>query len=574
MQRLFVFLVFCLPVVGFSSTVTDSLIQILEKHPTADTMRLHLLNETAYKFLTIDPHQSEVYASESLELTKILQAPHSKAFAQRILGLSHWTRGNYEKALAFLNQALQAYKQQDDPLGTANCVMNIGIVYNDLKNHEQALYNFETAIQTFKKLGREDRIAATYAYLSQVHVERENYETAFQNLMEALQIHEKNGYNYGVSQMNEYLGRLFITQGKLDEALPYLFRSLNVGMTPSAGNVHGAIKAYEQIGIVYLQKKEYVLAQEYLNKGLELAGELGTKPLLRDLYAALKRLAHAQKDPVNELRYFEQFNLYQDSIFNEEKAREISALQTQQAIAAKELELKVQQQEIALLEREKRLNRQLLLIALLVVSALLVIGIIVLRHQRNNVRKNQRLLEQEQRLREQENALAQAELENADLRKRELQFEISHRDRQLTAYTMNLAQKNEMLHSLKESINELKKRANSNAMNKELARITHTIDTNFQEDKDWEDFKLHFENVHPDFFEKLKQTHPQLTQNDLRLCALIRLNMTIKEIANLLYVSPDSVKKARYRLRKKLELDSEISLSEALSHFDNTIVHS
>jgi len=572
-QVLFFFLLLSTLLWGASNT-TDSLRQLLQQHPEVDTTRLRLLNEVAYNLLPIDPHQSEVYALEALEISSTLREDEAEAFSYRILGLSHWTRGNYEQALAQLNEARHRYSRLNDQLGIANSVMNIGIIYNDLKNYELALQHFNASIQTFDALGRKDRIAATYVYISQVNVARENYQAAFQNLTEALRIHEQDNYLYGVSQINEYLGRLFITQGKLDEALPYLFRSLNVGMHEGGGNVHGAIKAYEQSGTVYLKKEEYGLAKEYLSKGLELAQKLETKPLLRDLYAALRRLAKAENDSEAELRYYEQFNLYQDSIFNEEKAREIAALQTEQALAAKELELKVQQQEIALLEREKRLNRQLLIIALLIVSALIIIGLITAQHQRKNVRKNQRMLEQEQRLREQENTLAQVELENAELRKRELQLEISQRDRQLTTYTMNLAQKNEMLHNLKHEINELKKRETSTAMKKDLARITRTIDSNFQNDQDWEDFKMHFEHVHPDFFENLKQKFPRLTQNDLRLSALIRLNLTIKEIANLLYVSPDSVKKARYRLRKKLNLDTNTDLSEALSHFDNTIVRS
>ncbi len=79
-------------------------------------------------------------------------------------------------------------------------------------------------------------------------------------------------------------------------------------------------------------------------------------------------------------------------------------------------------------------------------------------------------------------------------------------------------------------------------------------------DKDWNNFKLYFENVHREFFIRLNQDFPDLTPNELKLAALIRLNLNIKESALILGISPESVKTARYRLRKKLNLEQETSI--------------
>jgi len=86
------------------------------------------------------------------------------------------------------------------------------------------------------------------------------------------------------------------------------------------------------------------------------------------------------------------------------------------------------------------------------------------------------------------------------------------------------------------------------------------IDNNYQIDREWEDFKMHFEQVHPEFFEQLKASYPELTPSDLKLCALLKLNMNTKESAKILGISPDSVKTARYRLRKKLQLRKDEGL--------------
>jgi DNA-binding CsgD family transcriptional regulator len=86
------------------------------------------------------------------------------------------------------------------------------------------------------------------------------------------------------------------------------------------------------------------------------------------------------------------------------------------------------------------------------------------------------------------------------------------------------------------------------------------IDHNFTHDKEWDDFRQVFEKVHTHFFEKLSQRSPDLTPAELRLAALFRLNMSSKDMAATLGISQDSLRIARYRLKKKLQLPEEENL--------------
>ncbi len=97
--------------------------------------------------------------------------------------------------------------------------------------------------------------------------------------------------------------------------------------------------------------------------------------------------------------------------------------------------------------------------------------------------------------------------------------------------------------------------------------MERTIKINQGKEKDWEDFKQHFENVHPEFFTNLKLQFPDLSANDLKVAALTRLNLSIKEASNILGISPESTKTARYRLRKKLNLSPETDLFDFLLDF-------
>ena len=124
------------------------------------------------------------------------------------------------------------------------------------------------------------------------------------------------------------------------------------------------------------------------------------------------------------------------------------------------------------------------------------------------------------------------------------------------------------MEELKENISEIKKISDDKVSGK-LNSLNRLVNHSLQVDRDWEDFKLHFENVHNDFFKILKHYKPDLSNYELKLCALIRLNLNIKETATILGISAESVKTARYRLRKKLELSHEDNLIDFIINLEN-----
>ncbi|MEM6517122.1 MAG: LuxR C-terminal-related transcriptional regulator [Bacteroidota bacterium] len=99
-------------------------------------------------------------------------------------------------------------------------------------------------------------------------------------------------------------------------------------------------------------------------------------------------------------------------------------------------------------------------------------------------------------------------------------------------------------------------------MKKGLNPVIKIIDKNINNKDDWKFFQEAFNNADKDFLKKIKSIHPNLTPNDLRLCAYLRLNLTSKEIAPLLNISPKSVEVKRYRLRKKMNLEHQEGLTD------------
>ena len=136
---------------------------------------------------------------------------------------------------------------------------------------------------------------------------------------------------------------------------------------------------------------------------------------------------------------------------------------------------------------------------------------------------------------------------------------MAFKKKELTTHALHLAKKNEVLEGLKQKAKELK---TNEASNNGYQQLIRTINFDLQDDNNWENFSRYFEQVHKDFNSNVKSKYPEVTSNELRLMALLKMNLTSKEIANNLKISPEGIKKARYRLRKKLDITTEESLQD------------
>lgn len=144
--------------------------------------------------------------------------------------------------------------------------------------------------------------------------------------------------------------------------------------------------------------------------------------------------------------------------------------------------------------------------------------------------------------------------------KAELQEKLEANQRELASNTLYIFQKNELQTSLQKQVKQLAQLQGTQSQKQAFREIKSTLHNSVQLDNDWDKFKLHFEQVHPNFFAELERKHPHLTGYEVRLCAYLYLKMTAKEIATLLNIDANSVHRAKTRLKKKMsqELDSEI----------------
>ena len=566
----------------------DSLEQALNT-ATNNTERIDILLQLSKKYRYVDLDKNLQYAQQAKDLAITMHDTASLVQSMNDIGTVYEFQGELDSALSLYNEALTISEKVSDDRATAVSLLHIGGVYKKKSYYTLALEYFLESLKLCEVLGLQQGIAANLGNVGLVYIELSEYEKALEHSFKALQLSEKLEDKYLMSIQLNNIGLIYGTQKKFDESLEYHFKSYELkqainnrqGMAYSLNNIgkvyllqkkfDDAILylnqslmvnqgldedlltiTYENLSNTYLGKNELKKAEEFAVKSLQLSREIGSKLGEKEGLATLSRIYASRGNYQKAYTYEQQMSAVKDSIFNAEKSRQIAEMQTLYETEKKEKELALQAQQIALLERDRKietLQRNILLTSLILIALL---AFLVYKYQRMRFRKNQQLLKTQQ-------TLTLVELENVKLKEQELRQELEYKNKELTSYTINFIQKNELMEELKESISQLKESSDA-AVSKKLNSLNRLVDSSFNIDKDWEDFRLHFEQVHQDFFKLLKERCPELSSGELKLCALIKLNMNMKEAAAILGISPESVKTARYRLRKKFELSREESL--------------
>lgn len=153
------------------------------------------------------------------------------------------------------------------------------------------------------------------------------------------------------------------------------------------------------------------------------------------------------------------------------------------------------------------------------------------------------------------------------LEKEKLESELSLKSKEMAESTMTIIKKNEILVNIKEEVMLQKDILGSQYPNKYYDKLIRLLDDNLSSEDDWIIFRTNFDRIHENFFRNLHAKYTELTSNDLRFCAYLRLNLSSKDIAHLMNISLKGVEVGRYRIRKKIALQSNKSLTEFMIEF-------
>jgi len=434
----------------------------------------------------------------------------------------------------------------------------IGFCYANMENTGNALEYFRKALDLVEKLpgpDREDRKCVIYTDIGSVHLFNKEWKQAKENFLKALVYSEKvNNPSYSAALYNN-LGITAKEQGDLEEALKCYDKSLKIRQ--ELKDTLGIIQIYNNLGNYYFKEDNYEPALFYLEEAVRLNEQVsGIKSEMLSCFF-LSRIYEKTGKYRKSLEMYKRFLELSDSIKSDDRIRYVTQLNTQYQYEKQQKENKMHR-EMMLKEKEQRM-----LVFVLLTAVLLFLSIIfILLYHNQRIKTKQGKLQQD-RLSLKSNNL-NLEKQNLLLAKKQLEQDVEFKNKELTTRMLYLLQKNEFIVSIIEKLLILKKSiAKENGT--EIDRIIQEMKSHTDKTA-WDEFEIYFQQVHQDFYRKLNERFPDLTPNEIKMCAFLRLNMTTKEIASITFRSLKSIEVARSRLRKKMELERDENLISFLQH--------
>jgi tetratricopeptide (TPR) repeat protein/DNA-binding CsgD family transcriptional regulator len=510
---------------------------------------------------------AELYYNKALDIARQINDTEEIATNLNNLGQVYCAWGEYDKAISSFTGALELDEERQIEEYISVDLNNIGKVYFSWKKFDKAIEYYNEALEKAVSLSNEPMQAIRLSNIGQAYEALGEYDLALDFLEKALAIDQSHGNKTKVGIRLSHIGMVNMKQEKYATARQNLNASLEI--FEEMGIAHSQAITLNHLGDLVAQQKEYNQALAYYNRSLDISREIGLRAQeLRSLLGISE--AHQQLGNYSAaLINYKHYALLNDSIFDEEKHRQVAEFEARYETEKKE-------KENALLKQEAKIQRNQKTIFIISGFGILLVAMLFI-FLFNTKRKS---LIQNKKLHEKENRLHGLEMEKQEKEKDHLQKvlfaeeqinklqqeKLQQKNRELSTSTLHILNKNEVLGNIRKMAEQAVADINQDK-NACFANLIHEIDSNTNLDEQWDQFKLHFESVHKGFFTKLTRDFPNLTQNELKLCAYLRMNLSTKEIAQMLHISTESVTTKRYRLRKKLKLDNEENLVGFIGKF-------
>jgi len=429
------------------------------------------------------------------------------------IGVLYERDKKYEDALHYMTRAYEIMKNSGQNVAARkNTANNIASIYNKLNKPKESLKILSEVeeivnIETIDFLGKAIYIEAVF---------KDGEIPKAKKMANELYKELNTVYNDEVCQtcLNNILSEIYATLGKTDSAIYFSRLGLE-----NATELIDRIDFYKSISGLYFQKSEFKTALLYKDSVIQTTDSLSTR-INRDLYEANK-----VKFRVSEY-----------------------------------------QNELTAKKKQQKTERKLFIIAI-------VLGLITLfsiyKALRNKVAKQKQAalianleLEKEKK----EHLLSEKELETNKLKQQKLKHEIAEKNRELTAQTLYLTNRNELIQDIVKYLENDK----NTAGNKEVVSKIKTMKNLLKSENQQNDFMKHFENVNPGFIKTLKEKHPSLSANDIRFLCYIFMNLSLKEISSVFNISYNACIIRKQRIMDKMNLDKK---DESLYDYVLKITH-
>jgi len=451
---------------------------------------------------------------------------------------NHERLGHYQQCYDLAKSAIDVLEQKKDYYFLGNAQLLLTQLFIDIENSDWAAEQLALCKKSYERAGYP---------LNRVYF----FEAMLSKPEDRIALYKKSAAtgkrDWGMTlQAYINISSRFIEMNQPDSAMAYCLQADSLLMREDAGNaLFSSLVDVQRVQALYRMGRYNDILQtldRLTGRGEKVVGERFMAQVYRYYWLAYEKTGNREKA-------FEYLKRYQ-----KEYERQTTLVKQQEVPKARVREQILRQDDqIRLLEQDAKLSRTWFWfsIALIVILLLAAAVLTVWLYQRARIRRM-------------ENAQLRRQLQQEALiysvNRQNFERDMKQKECEISSSTLLLANKNEVL----QQISDITKRYESQGQipSEYVRQVNDAIGDSLRSDDEWERFKLHFDSVHPDFFLHLKERSSELTENDLRLCAYIRIGMRAKQIAEMLSVSPDSVNSNRYRLRKKFSLSKGESLDD------------
>ncbi len=447
------------------------------------------------------------------------------AETNREIATIYMDKGVYELGIKHMLAGLGGLDslKKPHPRQRADMLVGVGRIESLRGNDEAALEPLMEGLEIFEDQENHLWACITHTEIGYAYLGLDNIDKGIEHFKKSLEISISSGRKGFEAICYHNLGLANRKKGNLDLAEQFLKKSIDLGKTTA----NNSVSSLNELGSLSLEKNEPLESIKHHTEAIQLADSIKSLVELKDGYKGRSLAYELNGQYQKALEDKKQFIILNDSIFNSTKSQQIEELRTIYETEKKE-------QQIALLEQQAKVSK----LQKYLLGGGLGLSVLVFGFGFYGVRQK---------------------LKRNKAEKAKLDAELDFKKKELTTHALHLAKKNEVLESIKQKAEALKKEESVKTGYQNLIR---TIDFDLQDDNNWKNFSRYFEEVHKDFNSNVKARFPEVTPNELRLLALLKMNLSSKEIANILNISHEGIKKARYRLRKKLNIQTEDSLQD------------
>ncbi len=529
-----------------SRALIDSLEVLLPQMSSEE--RVKNLNLLAEAYWEVNADKTIEYGQQALTLARRLHDQKEEGYALLNICQGFLFNDAYDQALDYGLKSLSVREAVGEAKDIAFTLRTLGWLYYDIGYLDHALNYHYKVLEIHQELKDNERIAYSYNSLGLIYAKKSEHEKAIDYFDKSLKLKKPFSNDVRISESLKNLGISYAAIGHLDLAEANLKKALT--LIDNTKDYYDRVETLNELALVYFHRKMYDQSLTYLKEARIYIASLNVNKVLKERnYQISAELYHQLGDHEQALTFFKAYDSIKKEILSDEKQYRLAEMRILYEAERRENEVRLLKQE----KEAEGLRKNALFVGIIL---LLVIGVLIVNRLVSGMKKNKKIFEINQNL-------VKVQLEKEEVESARLKERLEYRKKELTKMGLFISQRNETYQLLANSLKKFDFLDRADADQK-IKSLISEFESRLKINEDIDGFYSDVEQLHDDFFFRLKEKFPNLTDNDMRLAAQLRLNLSSKEISSLNNISVKSVEISRYRLRKKLELDPDDILTDYL----------